>query len=38
VTADATLSALGAGDYVVELTYTTGPTEQKVVTAIRVTR
>jgi hypothetical protein len=38
MTADITLAALGAGDYVVEVTV--GPTEaqQKVMTAIRVTR
>jgi VWFA-related protein len=38
LTADITLAALGAGDYVVEVT--TGPPEalQKVMTAIRVTR
>ena len=38
MTADITLAALGAGDYVVEVT--TGPTDaqQKVMTAIRVTR
>jgi VWFA-related protein len=38
LTADATLSALGAGDYVVEVSYGAGGTEQKVLTAIRVTR
>jgi VWFA-related protein len=38
LTADATLSALGAGDYVVEVVYTTAGTEQRVLTAIRVTR
>jgi VWFA-related protein len=38
LTADATLSALGAGDYVIEVTYTAGGTEQKILTAIRVTR
>jgi VWFA-related protein len=38
LTGDATLSALGAGDYVVELGYTAGGTEQRVLTAIRVTR
>ncbi|MGH9374255.1 MAG: VWA domain-containing protein, partial [Vicinamibacterales bacterium] len=38
LTADATLSALGAGDYVVEVTYTASGTEHKVLTAIRVTR
>jgi len=38
LTADATLSALGAGDYVVEVVYTAGGTEQRVLTAIRVTR
>jgi VWFA-related protein len=38
LTADAMLSALGAGDYAVEISYTAGGTEQKIVTAIRVTR
>ena len=38
LTADATLSALGAGDYVVELSYTVGTAEQRVATGIRVTR
>jgi hypothetical protein len=38
LTGDATLAALGAGDYVVELSYTAGGTEQRVLTAIRVTR
>jgi hypothetical protein len=33
-----TLAALGAGDYAIELTATTASGEQKVVTAIRVTR
>ncbi len=38
VTGDITLAPLGAGDYVVEMTFTTAGTEQKTVTAIRVTR
>ena len=38
LTADATLSALGAGDYVVEVAFTAGGTEQQILTAIRVTR
>ena len=38
LTADATLSALGAGDYVLEVTMTAEGTEQRVLTAIRVTR
>ena len=38
LTADATLAALGAGDYVVELSRMDGGTEQRVITAIRVTR
>ena len=38
LTADATLSALGAGDYVVEVTILNGGGEQRVLTAIRVTR
>ena len=38
LTADATLSALGAGDYVVELTFSDDGTERRVLTAIRVTR
>jgi len=38
LTADAVLSPLGAGDYVAEITYTAGGTEQRVLTAIRVTR
>ena len=36
--ADATLSALGAGDYVLEITFTTDGTERRVLTGIRVTR
>jgi len=35
---DITLAPLGAGDYVVELSATSGATEKKVMTAIRVTR
>ena len=38
LTGDAVLSALGAGDYVVELSYRAGSTEQKVLTPVRVTR
>ncbi len=38
VMGDITLAPLGAGDYVVEMTFTAGGTEQKTVTAIRVTR
>jgi hypothetical protein len=38
LTADATLSALGAGDYVLEITLTADGTERRVLTAIRVTR
>ena len=36
--ADITLAALGAGDYAIELGATTGAGEQKVMTAVRVTR
>ena len=38
LTADATLSALGAGDYVLEISLTTDGTERRVLTGIRVTR
>jgi VWFA-related protein len=38
LTADATLAALGAGDYVVEVSYMDGGVERSVQTAIRVTR
>jgi hypothetical protein len=38
LTADITLAPLGASDYVVEVAMTSGGAEQKVVTAIRVTR
>jgi hypothetical protein len=38
LTADATLSALGAGDYVVEITVVNGGAEQRVLTPVRVTR
>ena len=38
LTADATLSALGAGDYVVEVTLTADGAERRVLTGIRVTR
>jgi VWFA-related protein len=36
--ADVTLAPLGAGDYVVELSASSGGTERKVISAIRVTR
>jgi hypothetical protein len=38
ITADITLAALGAGDYVVEMTLGTTDVQHKVMTAIRVTR
>jgi hypothetical protein len=38
LTADTTLSPLGAGDYLLEVAFTAAGTERKVVTAIRVTR
>ena len=38
LTADATLSALGAGDYILEITVLNGGGEQRVLTPIRVTR
>ena len=38
LTADITLAALGAGDYVVELTTGDAAAQKKVLTAIRVTR
>ena len=38
LTADAILSPLGAGDYVIEVTYSAGGTEQRLQTAVRVTR
>jgi VWFA-related protein len=38
LTADATLSALGAGDYLVEVVYAAGAAEQRVLTAVRVSR
>ena len=38
LTADAAMAPLGAGEYVVEMTYTSGGTEQRVLTAIRVMR
>jgi VWFA-related protein len=38
LTADLTLAALGPGDYVVELSGTSAGAEQRVLTAIRVTR
>ena len=38
LTADATLSALGAGDYIIEVGYLAAGSDHKVLTAIRVTR
>ena len=38
LTADATLSALGAGDYVLEISLSAEGTERRVLTGIRVTR
>ena len=38
LTADAVLSALGAGDYLIEVSYTAGGVKRDVLTAIRVTR
>jgi VWFA-related protein len=38
LTADATLSALGAGDYIIEIAVITSGAEQRVLTPIRVTR
>jgi hypothetical protein len=38
LTADATLSALAAGDYVLEVTLNADGTERRVLTGIRVTR
>lgn len=38
LTADTTLSALGAGDYVLEVTFSSDGTEHRVLTGIRVTR
>jgi VWFA-related protein len=38
LTADATLSALGAGDYVLEITLNAEGTERRVLTGLRVTR
>ena len=38
LTADATLSALGAGDYIVEVSFNADGTERRVLTGIRVTR
>ncbi len=38
LTADVTLAALGAGDYVIEFTTGTAAAQKKVMTAIRVTR
>ena len=38
LTADITLAPLGPGDYVVEMTATTGTEQQKTLTAIRVTQ
>jgi VWFA-related protein len=38
LTADATLSPLGAGDYVIEIVYTADGAERRILTAVRVTR
>ena len=38
LTADVTLAALGAGDYILELSGTDGAASQKVLTALRVSR
>ena len=38
ITGDAILSALGAGDYLIELTVTTAGAERRILTPIRVTR
>jgi VWFA-related protein len=38
LTADAVLSALGAGDYLIEVSYTAGGVKRDLLTAIRVTR
>ena len=38
LTADAVLAPLGAGDYIVEVSFTAAGTEQRVLTAVRVTR
>lgn len=38
LTADAVLAALGAGDYVIEVSYAAGDSEQRVLTAVRVGR
>ncbi len=38
LTADATLSALAAGDYLVEVAFSAGGSERKLLTAVRVTR
>jgi len=38
LTADITLAALGAGDYAIEVAMNSAGAEQKVVTAIRVTK
>jgi len=38
LTGDITLAPLGAGDFVIEMSFTAGGTEHKTVTAIRVTR
>jgi hypothetical protein len=38
IVADITLAPLGAGDYVVELSFMAGGSENKTVTAIRVGR
>jgi VWFA-related protein len=38
ITGDVTLAPLGAGDFVIEMSFTAGGTEHKAVTAVRVTR
>jgi hypothetical protein len=38
IVADVTLAPLGAGDYIIELSFTAGGSENKTVTAIRVGR
>jgi hypothetical protein len=38
LTADVTLAALGAGDYIIEFTTGDAAAQKKVMTAIRVTR
>ena len=38
ITADLTLAALGAGDYAIEITTSSGETTHQIITAFRVTR